>query len=98
MNAGIGQNRIPTFVCAIIAAILLFPRPALAYLDPGTGSVVLQILLAGLAGVAVVWKLAWARIKAFFCRCNKSNETLVGDKKKNQTTMSRPDGSSDDGK
>ena len=30
-----------------------------AYLDPGTGSILLQVLLGGAAGVAIVGKLYW---------------------------------------
>lgn len=30
-----------------------------AYLDPGTGSIILQVLLGGVAGVALVGKLYW---------------------------------------
>jgi hypothetical protein len=35
----------------------------LMYLDPGTGSMLLQALAGGIAGLAVVGKLYWARIK-----------------------------------
>jgi hypothetical protein len=35
----------------------------LAYLDPGTGSFVLQALVAALAGVAVVVNAYWSKIK-----------------------------------
>jgi hypothetical protein len=35
----------------------------LAYLDPGAGSLLLQALAGGVAGVAVVGKLYWARVK-----------------------------------
>ena len=35
----------------------------LSYLDPGAGSMLLQALAGGLAGLAVVGKLYWARIK-----------------------------------
>lgn len=37
----------------------------LAYLDPGTGSMILQILAGGLAAVGVVAKLYWGRLLAF---------------------------------
>ena len=36
-----------------------------AYLDPGSGSILLQILLGGLAGLAVMMKVFWHRILAF---------------------------------
>lgn len=38
----------------------------LAYLDPGTGSLFLQILLGGVAGLLVILKLFWRRMLAFF--------------------------------
>jgi hypothetical protein len=51
----------------IVAACLLAGSgPAHAYLDPTTGSILLQGLLAGIAGVVVVLRLYWARLKAFF--------------------------------
>lgn len=40
---------IRTFSC-IIVLLFLFPKPAHAYLDPGTGSYLFQILIAGLLG------------------------------------------------
>jgi hypothetical protein len=45
---------------------LAFPQPALAYLDPATGSMLLQLILGGLAGAAVAIKLFWHRILAVF--------------------------------
>jgi len=47
-------------------ALFLLARPAHAYIDAGTGSLILQVLLGGLAGVAVAWRLFWHRIKDFF--------------------------------
>jgi hypothetical protein len=35
----------------------------LMYLDPGAGSMLLQALAGGIAGLVVVGKLYWARIK-----------------------------------
>ena len=40
--------------------------PAWAYIDPGTGSMMLQLMLGGVAGAMVVGKLYLARIKEFF--------------------------------
>lgn len=36
-----------------------------AYLDPGTGSLFLQLLLGGIAGLVVILKLYWHKILAF---------------------------------
>ena len=35
----------------------------LAYLDPGSGSMLLQLLAGGVAGVAVAGKMYWRRVK-----------------------------------
>lgn len=39
--------------------------PAHAYLDPGTGSIILQSLLAGIAVAIGVLRLYWQRFKSF---------------------------------
>ncbi|MCG8589519.1 MAG: hypothetical protein MJE66_09530 [Proteobacteria bacterium] len=36
-----------------------------AYIDPGTGSFLIQSLIAAIAGVAVALRLYWRRIKVF---------------------------------
>jgi hypothetical protein len=46
--------------------LLFLTRPAHAYLDPGSGSMVLQLLLGGVAAVGVVIKLFWHRILNIF--------------------------------
>jgi hypothetical protein len=37
-----------------------------AYLDPGTGSFFLQVLIGGIVGSLAAIKLYWTRIKLFF--------------------------------
>ena len=41
---------------------VLFPRTSHAYLDPTSGSIFLQVLLGGVAGVALAVKLFWHKI------------------------------------
>ena len=43
--------------------LLLFPQPTYAYIDPGTGSYMVQVLIAGLLGAIVSLKIFWTRIK-----------------------------------
>jgi hypothetical protein len=43
-------------------AVGISTSPAHAYLDPGTGSIILQILLGGIAGIAVTVKLYWHKL------------------------------------
>jgi hypothetical protein len=45
-----------------------FVSVAHAYLDPGTGSFMLQMLLAGILGALLYLKLAWHDVKSFFQR------------------------------
>jgi hypothetical protein len=44
---------------------LIFPQVAFAYLDPGTGSFIIQLLIAGLLAASFTVKLFWGKIKAF---------------------------------
>ncbi len=38
----------------------------MAYLDPGTGSILIQLLIAGLLAVGVVLRVFWGRISKLF--------------------------------
>jgi hypothetical protein len=50
-------------LCSII--VLTYFRDAYAYLDPGTGSYFIQMLLAGILAFAVAIKIFWKRIVFF---------------------------------
>jgi hypothetical protein len=47
----------------VAASLLLAAGPAFAYLDPGTGSMLLQVILGGIAAVGVALKLFWYKIR-----------------------------------
>jgi hypothetical protein len=51
----------------------------LAYLDPGSGSMILQILAGGLAAVAVTAKLYWNRVLRFLRIKKDEPETAKAD-------------------
>jgi len=40
----------------------------LVYLDPGSGSFLIQLLIAGLAGAGIAVAISWGRIKRLFKR------------------------------
>ena len=47
-----------------LALLLLASAPsAFAYLDPGTGSMLLRVILGGIAAVGVALKLFWHKIR-----------------------------------
>jgi len=47
----------------------------LAYLDPGSGSMIVQVIAAGAAAVAVMARLYWNRILKFL-RIRKDDEVV----------------------
>jgi hypothetical protein len=44
----------------------MFKYIVFGYLDPGSGSLVLQVIIGGLAASFLAIKTFWGRIKAFF--------------------------------
>jgi hypothetical protein len=48
---------------ALITSLVILPRAAFAYLDPGTGSYIFQVLLATLLGGLVTLRMYWHRLK-----------------------------------
>ena len=51
-----------------VALSLLVIPVASAYIDPGTGSLVFQAIVAGLVAIPVALAAFWGRISAFFRR------------------------------
>lgn len=51
-----------TALFLFLLALLAGAAPALAYLDPAAGSLILQVLLGGIAGLALFLKLFWRRL------------------------------------
>ena len=45
---------------------LILPSQAYAYIDPGTGSLIFQLIIAAFVGGLFTLKLFWHRIKKFF--------------------------------
>lgn len=50
----------------VFIGLLLIPKMALAYLDPGTIGYFIQLLVAALAGVGFAIKIFWKSIRVFF--------------------------------
>ena len=46
----------------------------LLYIDPGSGSYLVQVIIAAVLGVAFFFKNIWAYIKSFFYRPRKKTE------------------------
>ena len=62
----------PARVLLLLTVVLLaLPSTAHAYLDPGTGSYVAQLLIGGLLGGLFALGMFWRRVVAFFKRLFK---------------------------
>jgi len=60
---------------AIILILLIFPQGSYAYLDPGTGSYIIQIIIAGFLGGIFALKIFWKQIKIFFVKIFLKNHS-----------------------
>lgn len=68
------------FNLVIIGVLMLITAPAYAYLDSGTGSVIIQMLFAGVAGLLAILKLYWEKVKAgwrCFCGLFKGKKVVT---------------------
>ena len=70
--------KLPTTLVMPALLYLPFHHAIDAYIDPGTGSIVLQAVIGGFAAVLVAIGMFWKQIKAFvgnlFSRSKKSEE------------------------
>ena len=58
-----------------LPVFLALPASAYAYIDPGTGSILIQGLIAGLAFIAAFWR----RIRNFFSSWRRKSDSSSGD-------------------
>jgi hypothetical protein len=66
-------------LCLLCLQVLL-PSEAHAYLDPGTGSFVFQMIVASIVGAAVTLKMYWRQAKTFLLRRDRgANEASESD-------------------
>ena len=59
--------------------VILFNNKAFAYLDPGTGSIILQAILGAIAAGATWCSIYWQKVKNFFSKkTKKKDEDIKG--------------------
>ena len=63
-----------SFYVFLLVLWMALEAPVGAYLDPGSGSMLLQVLLGGFAAVGVIVKLYWNRVTSLFRRKGTSGE------------------------
>jgi hypothetical protein len=59
---------------AVLVASLVAPPDAQAYLDPATGSAIIQMVVAGVMGALFVIKTYWHNLKSYFSGSTKDDE------------------------
>ena len=67
------MKKILTYLIYNIIAIFLIVTNAYAYLDPGTGSFILQAIIGFLAAIAAGFLYYWTKVKNFFIKLFKKN-------------------------
>ena len=55
--------------------VILIPVSAYAYIDPGTGGIIVQVILGGIGGLVLFFKLYWKKVKSWFSK--ESEEEIV---------------------
>jgi hypothetical protein len=67
---------LPTLAILVLCSWLA-PTRALAYVDPGSGSILIQVVIAAVVGIGVTVKMYWRKIKAIlpFARRGDRQET-----------------------
>lgn len=66
----------PKTVISLIgfAAMLSLSAPAHAYIDPATGSIILQAVIGAVAGATLFFRTSLYKVKALFSRNGQSEE------------------------
>lgn len=68
----------PTLSAIGITVLVLNSAPAFAYIDPGSGSFIIQMLIASLLGAGITIKMYYRNIKQklsdFFSKDSKDND------------------------
>ena len=57
-----------------ILSVVIFPNHAYAYLDPGTGSIILQAIIGFLAASVTAISIYWSKFKSLISRIFNKKE------------------------
>lgn len=63
----------------LMRTFLAPPGGEAAYLDPGSGSILIQLLVAGALGALIVLRTSWGRIRSLFGRGAEAEDEENGD-------------------
>lgn len=63
---------VAVYVAAFFTLIAVLSQPAHAYIDPGSGSYIVYILVAALGTIGLTIATFWSRVKLFFYKLTKN--------------------------
>ena len=66
------MNKIFSLSC--IVTLIIFPTKAFAYLDPGTGSIILQAILGFIAATITTISIYWTKFKSLISKLFNKKE------------------------
>lgn len=61
-------------ICFFIVDLKSIMKFHLLYLDPGSGSYLIQVIIAAVVGAGFFFKNGWVRIKSFFSKSKPGQE------------------------
>jgi hypothetical protein len=67
------KSKITKILSLSFLYIVLSADTSFAYIDPGSGSMLLQVLIASILGILTAVKIYWSRLKNFFSRISDNN-------------------------
>ena len=59
-----------------VASFAFFNQPAFAYLDPGTGSAIISLVIGFFVAIGVIVKSSWYKIKSLFSLSEKKKTDI----------------------
>ena len=65
------MNDLRPLLFTLLATLAL---PSYGYIDPGTGSLIIQSIIGAIAAIGVTLKLYWHKLKLMFSKQDKSAE------------------------
>ena len=65
------KGRITQALIVLVGVAILTPPPLYGYIDPLSGSIILQVVAAGILGATITVKRFWSNIRDFFRRSER---------------------------
>ena len=62
------------FLCLFIVDLILIMQFFFLYLDPGSGSYLIQVIIAAVLGAGFFFRNSWTKIKSFFKKPEQKKE------------------------